>query len=116
VFLGGAEISSLDVESKKLMWATRVPSGSMEARVIVRSDGLWQLTPRGIYEIDPKSGDVRRIFRGSDLGAVGGDLFLTEDWLLAVSNRTISAYPRRAPRGDVSARDDSATTKEKAPQ
>ncbi len=79
------------------MWATRVPNGSMDGRVLVRPDGLWQLTPRGIYEIDPKSGDVRRIFRGKDLGSVGGDLLLTDAWLLAVSNRTISAYPRRAP-------------------
>jgi outer membrane protein assembly factor BamB len=116
VFLGGAELSALDLDSKKLVWATRVPNGSMEARVLVRPDGLWQLTPRGIYEIDAKSGAVRRIFRGSDLGAVGGDLFLTDDWLLAVSNRTISAYPRRAARGEVSARDDSATLKEKAPK
>ena len=44
----------------------------------MRPDGLWQLTPRGIFEIDPKSGDVRRIFRGKDLGSVGGDLLLTD--------------------------------------
>jgi hypothetical protein len=69
----------------------------MQARVLVRTDGLWQLTPRGIYEIDPATGDVRRIFRGKDLGAAGGDLYLTEDWLIAASNRTISAYPRRPP-------------------
>jgi outer membrane protein assembly factor BamB len=114
LFLGGAELSALDLQTKKLLWATRVPNGSMEGRVLVRPDGLWQLTPRGIYEIDPRSGAVRRIFRGKDLGAVGGDLFLTDEWLLAVSNRTISAYPRRAARGAVSARDDSATLREKA--
>jgi outer membrane protein assembly factor BamB len=116
VFLGGAEISALDLDSKQLKWATPVPSGSMEARVLVRPDGLWQLTPRGIYELDPKSGAVRHRFRGNDLGAVGGDLFLTDDRLLAVSNRTISAYPRRAARGEVAARDESATSKEKAPK
>ena len=86
----------------------------MECRVLVRPDGLWQLTSRGIYEIDPASGDVRRIFRGKDLGAAGGDLYLTDRWLLAISNRTISAYPRRPAPAEVSARVESATTKEKA--
>jgi hypothetical protein len=62
--------------------------------VLVRPDGLWQLTSRGIYEIDPDTGAVRRIFRGADLGSIGGDLMLTDQLLLAVSNRTITAYPR----------------------
>ncbi len=113
VYFGGAELSAVDVQSRALLWATRVPGDSMQGRVLVRSDGLWQLTPRGIYEIDPKTGAVRRIFRGKDLGVAGGDLFLTEDWLIAVSNRTISAYPRRAAGSRVAARNDLATTKEK---
>ncbi len=95
VFLGGDEISALDLKTRALLWATRVPGDSLQARVLVRPDGLWQLTPRGIYEIDPDTGAVRRIFRGADLGSVGGDLLLTDDLLLAVSNRTITAYPRR---------------------
>jgi outer membrane protein assembly factor BamB len=112
LFLGGAEISAVDLETRKLLWATQVPNGSMEARVLVRPDGLWQLTPRGIFEIDPKSGQVRK-FRGKDLGAVGGDLLLTDQWLLAVSNRTISAYPRRSFGAHVASRAEGATSKEK---
>jgi outer membrane protein assembly factor BamB len=104
VYFGGAELSAVDLRTRKLLWATRVPNGSMEGRVLVRADGLWQLTSRGIYEIDPESGEVRRIFRGKDLGAVGGDLLLTDRWLLAVSNRTISAYPRRASLSDAARR------------
>jgi outer membrane protein assembly factor BamB len=115
-FLGGAELSAMDLKSRALLWATRLPGGSVESRVLVRPDGLWQLTSRGIYEVDPASGDVRRIFRGKDLGSAGGDLLLTDRWLLAISNRTISAYPRRAARGEVSARVESPTTKEKASQ
>ena len=111
VYLGGDELSAVDLHTRKLLWATRVPNGSMEARVLVRPDGLWQLTPRGIFEIDPQSGDVRRIFRGKDLGVIGGDLLLTDRWLLAVSNRTITAYPRRAPGNELSARNDSASSK-----
>ena len=96
IYLAGPELSALDLDSKRLLWATKVPGGSLDARVLLRPDGIWQLTPRGVFEIDPKSGDVRRIFRGGDLGSVGGDLILTDRWLISVSNRTISAYPRRA--------------------
>ncbi len=115
-FLGGAELSAMDLKSRALLWATRLPGGSMENRVLVRPDGLWQLTPRGIYEVDPASGDVRRIFRGKDLGAAGGDLLLTDRWLLAISNRTIAAYPRRAARAEAHARVGPATTKGEASQ
>jgi outer membrane protein assembly factor BamB len=113
-FLGGPELSALDMHNRKLLWATRVPGGSAEARVLVRPDGIWQLTARGVFEIDPNSGDVRRIFRGKDLGGVGGDLFLTEQLLLSVSNRTISAYPRRRAEARVGVRENPATIKKRA--
>ena len=95
VFFGGPEISAMDLKTRDLLWATKVPGGTLESRVLVRPEGIWQLTPRGIFEVDPKSGAIRRIFRGDDLGVAGGDLYLTDSWLLAVSNRTITAYPRR---------------------
>jgi outer membrane protein assembly factor BamB len=113
-YFGGAEISALDLQTRRLLWAIRLPHGSLNARVLVRPDGIWQLTPRGIFELDPKTGQVRRIFRGKDLGAVGGDLVLTDRWLLAISNRTITAYPRRAAGAQITSRQDSATTKERA--
>ncbi len=108
VFLGGPELSALDLKTRELLWATRVPNGSADGHLLVRPDGLWQLTPRGVFEIDPQSGAVRRIFRGKDLGAVGGNLFLTDQLVLAISNRTISAYPRRGTGAEVSVREDSA--------
>ncbi len=116
LFLGGAELSAMDLRTRSLLWATHLPGGSMEGRVLIRPDGIWQLTSRGIYEIDPASGEVRRIFRGKDLGAAGGDLVLTDRWLLSISNRTITAYPRRGAGAgaEVSARVGPATTKEKA--
>ena len=95
VFFGGPEISAMDLKTRDLLWATKVPGGTLESRVLVRPEGIWQLTPRGIFEVDPKSGAIRRIFRGDDLGVAAGDLYLTDSWLLAVSNRTITAYPRR---------------------
>jgi outer membrane protein assembly factor BamB len=95
VFLGGDELSAIDLKTRALMWASRLPGDSRHERVLVRSDGLWQLTSRGIFELDPDTGRVRQMFRGADLGSVGGDLLLTDDLLLAVSNRTVTAYPRR---------------------
>ena len=71
IYFGGAELSALDLKTRQLLWATRLPGDSLEGRVLVRPDGLWQLTPRGIFEIDPRSGAVRRIFRGKDLGSRG---------------------------------------------
>ena len=114
IYLGGAELGAIDLKTRSLLWATRLPGDSLDGQVLVRPDGLWQLTPRGIYEIDTASGEVRRIFRGHDLGSAGGDLVLTDRWLLSVSNRTITAYPRRPARAEVSARVESANTKEKA--
>jgi outer membrane protein assembly factor BamB len=116
VFLGGPELSALDLRSRKLLWATRLPGGSTEGNVLVRAGGIWQLTPRGIFEIDPRSGSVRRIFRGDDTGALGGDLFITERLLLAVTNRTISAYPIAAAAAGRPGRlgENSATTNSRA--
>jgi outer membrane protein assembly factor BamB len=110
VFLGGPEISALDLQSRQLLWSTPLPSGSMEGRVLVRSDGIWQLTRRGVVEIDPQTGLIRGIFRGQDLGAAGGDLMLTDQYLIAISNRAISAYPRRAPQATALAGDGAAPT------
>ena len=93
IFIGGPELGALDRETRALLWATRLPGGSGQARVLVQPEGLWQMTPRGIFELDPGSGQVRRIFRGDDSGSDGGDLYLTNGLLLSVTNRTISAYP-----------------------
>jgi outer membrane protein assembly factor BamB len=113
IYLGGEELGSLDLKSRGLSWATKLPGGSLNSAVLVRSEGVFQLTPRGIFEIDPRSGDVRRIFRGEDLGSAGGDLVLTGGRLLAVSNRAITAYPRRSAGAVEAARNDSATPREK---
>ncbi len=94
VYLGGGELGAVDRRTRSLRWSLPLPGGSEEGQTLVRADGLWQLTPRGIYEVDPQTGRVRRIFRGDDTGSYGGDLVLTERWLLAISNRTIVAYPR----------------------
>jgi outer membrane protein assembly factor BamB len=93
VYVGGPELGAIDRESRTLLWSTRLPGGSSDARVLVRPDGIWQMTPRGIFELDPATGHVRRIFRGQDTDSDGGNLELADRQLLAVTNRTITAYP-----------------------
>ena len=105
IYLGGPELGALDLRTRSLRWTTPLPGGSYDGRMLVRRDGLWQLTPRGIFEVDPRTGHVRRIFRGQDTGAEGGDLALTDRWLLAISNRTISAYPCGSARAEGIARE-----------
>jgi outer membrane protein assembly factor BamB len=105
LYLGGPELGALDLRTRSLRWTTPLPGGSYDGRMLVRRDGLWQLTPRGIFEVDPRTGRVRRIFRGQDAGAEGGDLTLTHRWLVAISNRTISAYPRGSARAEGIARE-----------
>jgi outer membrane protein assembly factor BamB len=113
LYLGGQELGSMDLKTRTLSWATRLPGGSLEASALIRPEGIFQLTPRGVFELDPRTGDVRRVFRGEDLGSAGGDLVLTDDRLLAVSNRAITAYPRRADRSDASARSEPDAPEEK---
>jgi outer membrane protein assembly factor BamB len=111
VYLAGPELGALDRQTRVLRWSTTLPGGSDGGRMLVRSDGIWQFTPRGIFELDPRSGRVRRIFRGDDTGSSGGDLLLTDRWLLAVSNRTISAYPRGSAVARRAATGDAASSK-----
>lgn len=111
VYLGGPDLNAFDRKTKALRWSLPLPGGSEDGQVILRPDGLWQLTPRGIFEVDPKQGRVRRIFRNEDGGVAGGDLILTDRDLFVVSNRGISAYPRGKQGAGQAAGADAATTK-----
>ena len=57
LFLGGAEIGALDLQSRVAPLGDATARRQHGGRVLVRPDGLWQLTSRGIFEIDPKSGE-----------------------------------------------------------
>ena len=50
-------------------------------------------TPRGLFELSKKTGDLRRpVFRGDDVGATGGFLLFAGKRLVTVSNKTVTAY------------------------
>ncbi len=111
VYLGGPDLNAFDRKTKALRWSLPLPGGSEDGQVLLRADGIWQLTPRGIFEVDARTGRVRRIFRGDDTGSSCGDLVLTDRWLVAVSNQTISAYPRGKVEADRAAGQESAELK-----
>ena len=94
IYMGGDDIEAIDLKTRSLKWSTPMPGGSEEGQSLIRPDGIWHFTTRGIFELDPATGHVRRIFRGDDPGASIGDLVVTDQWCLVVSNRSVSAYPR----------------------
>jgi hypothetical protein len=51
-------------------------------------------TSLGLFELSKETGDVRRIFRGSDLGAAGGFVLNAGKRLVSVSNLAVTAYPQ----------------------
>jgi outer membrane protein assembly factor BamB len=114
LYLGGPELTEMDLKTRALGWSSRLPGGSLKGKVLARPEGIWQLTSRGIFEVDPKTGDTRRIIRGDDLGAVGGDLFLTDRWLVSASNRTISVYRLQAADAGLASGAGPGTTKARA--
>ena len=104
--LGADELVPQSIlKTRKLVradWSYPNGSGGRGA-ALVRTDGLWQLTSRGIFEIDLKSGDSAASSVAKTWDRREAHLLLTDRWLLAVSNRMISAStPRRgAPWNDV---------------
>ena len=93
LYLGGEELTSIDLENRRLQWATPVPVGTSWVRPLVGTQRLYQFTPRGIFELDTATGDVMRKFRGADLDSLGGTILVTPKLLITVSNLAVTAYP-----------------------
>ena len=50
-------------------------------------------TARGIFDIDPTNGDIRRVLRGADHESRVCQLVLAGDKLIAIGDTTVTAYP-----------------------
>ncbi len=59
---------------------------------LVRPDHIYVPTARGIFDLDPKNGDIQRVFRGADRDSSGGKLLLAGDKLIYVSDAAVTAY------------------------
>jgi outer membrane protein assembly factor BamB len=97
IYLGGEEVLAIDLKSQKLLWATRLPIATGWIRPLVTRRYVYQFTQRGVFELDKRTGDTARLFRGADLDSLGGQLLITHDSLLTVSNLAVTCYPLQSP-------------------
>lgn len=113
-YLMGHEISALDLKTKKLLWSTKLPSQSQFPAPLACAEHLYVPTSRGIFDIDPANGDIRRIFRGADRDSGAARLILAGDKLIAVSDTTVTAYPvKRTKPAQLTSKQDHTTDSHK---
>lgn len=93
LYLGGEELTAIDLETQRLAWSNKLPMGTSWVRPVLTRNHLYQFTPRGIYEIDKQTGDLVKLFRGDDLESMGGVILVTPSALVTVSNLSVTAYP-----------------------
>jgi outer membrane protein assembly factor BamB len=92
-YLVGTEISGLELKSRKLLWSTKLPQGHQSPYPLVGPEHIYVPTSRGIFDLDPANGDIRRIFRGADRESGAARLLLAGDKLISISDTAVTAYP-----------------------
>jgi hypothetical protein len=95
LYMGGEELTAYSLKTQELLWATQLPRSAGWSEPLLTKNRLYQFTSRGICEVDKQTGEVLRIFRGSDLDSLGGTLFVTSGAVVTVSNLAITAYARK---------------------
>ncbi len=104
-YLVGTEISALDLKSRKLLWSTKLPQGGVTPAPLIVPEHVYVPTSRGIFDLDPATGDIRRVFRGADRESGSSRLLLAGDELISISDSAVTAYQvQRAKPAKVTAR------------
>lgn len=93
LYTGGEELAAYDLQTQELVWSTRLPMSAGWSMPVLTKTRIYQFTSRGIYQVNKQTGQVMRLFRGADLDALGGSLFVTPTALVTVSNVALTAYP-----------------------
>jgi outer membrane protein assembly factor BamB len=88
----GHELSALDLKSRDLKWSTALPGEPLNLRPLISAEHILAPTARGIFDIDPTSGDIRRVFRGADRQSQPRQLLLAGDKLISISDKAVTAY------------------------
>jgi outer membrane protein assembly factor BamB len=91
-YLVGNEISALDLKSRKLLWSTKLPQAGATPMPLIVPDHVYVPTSRGIFDLDPANGDIRRVFRGADRESGSSRLLLAGDKLISMSDTALTAY------------------------
>jgi hypothetical protein len=92
VLLLGEDLSYMDWGSRQLQWSAHLPGLGSAVRPVLSPGHIDLFLPRGIFDMDTSDGDTLRIFRGYEHDSSGGTLWRAGDRLIAVSNRSITAY------------------------
>jgi outer membrane protein assembly factor BamB len=96
VYLFYGELSAISRNKPETRWSNRLTVELPGVGAQVGSQAILVFTPRGLFELSKETGDVRRIFRGADLGAAGGFVLAAGKRLISVSNLAVTAYPDSA--------------------
>ena len=88
----GEDLSYMDWGSRQLQWSAHLPGLGSAVRPVLSPGHIDLFLPRGIFDMDTGDGDTLRIFRGYEHDSSGGTLWRSGDRLIAVSNRSITAY------------------------
>jgi len=93
IYLFSDELSAIPLKKPETRWSNRLSVDLQGLGARVGTQGVVVFTPRGLFELSKETGDVRRIFRGADLGAAGGVVLSAGKRLVCVSNMAVTAYP-----------------------
>lgn len=96
VYLGGEEICAVDLATRKMQWSIQVNLGTTYSNPLMTDRRIYHFSNRGIYEIDKATGKLAQLVRGADGESLGGEMLLTPNALLTISNLAITAYPLQA--------------------
>jgi outer membrane protein assembly factor BamB len=94
VYLFSNELSTISRTKPEMRWSNHLTVDLQGIGAQVGSRGVVVFTSLGLFELSKETGDVRRIFRGSDVGAAGGFVLNAGKRLVSVSNLAVTAYPQ----------------------
>ena len=67
---------------------------STSGEIVIGNERILVPTARGIYELSLDTGDIQRIFREGELGALNGALALLDGKVFCISSHAITAFAR----------------------
>jgi outer membrane protein assembly factor BamB len=93
LYTAGRDVGAIDFASHALLWSTRLPLTSGTYKPMMSGESIFYFLGRGVYQVDAKTGDIKRIFRGYDRDSMGGAVYQSSIGLITVSNQALTAYP-----------------------
>lgn len=109
LYLGGEEICAIDLSTRKMLWSMQVNLGTSYSTPLMTDRRIYHFSNRGIYEIDKATGKLNQLVRGADGDSLGGEMLVTPNALLTVSNLAITAYPLQSDQARADANDGRST-------